>query len=112
MDGIAISPGSLVEEKRLAVGRGTLTGRTNFPRMLDIVREIYAFTEGRCPIKASGGVFNAKDAFEAIAAGASTVEIHTGLIYEGWNMANKINRGLVDMLDKHHIENIEALRGS
>lgn len=111
VDGIAISPGSLVEEKRLAVGRGTLTGRINFRQMLNIVRDIYVFTEGNCHIKASGGIFTAQDAFEAIASGASTVEIHTGLIYEGWNIAKKINRGLLDLMDKHHIENIKALRG-
>ncbi len=112
VDGIAISPGSLVEEKRLAIGRGTFTGRTNFPRMLNIVREIYSFTEGKCHIKVSGGIFNAQDAFKVIAAGASTVEIYTGLIYEGWNIAKKINRGLLDLLDKHNIKNIEALRGT
>lgn len=112
VDGIAISPGNLVEEKRLAIGRGTLTGRINFPRMLNIVEEIYSFTEGKCHIKASGGIFNAEDAFKAIAAGASTVEIHTGLMYEGWNIAKKVNRGLLDLMDKHNIENIEALRGT
>jgi len=112
VDGISISPGSLVEEKRLAIGRGTLTGRINLPRMLHIVEEMYSLTKGRCHIKSSGGIFNAQDAFDAIAAGASTVEVHTGLIYEGWNIAKKINRGLLDLLDKHHIENIEALRGT
>lgn len=111
VDGLTISPGSLVEEKRLAIGRGTLTGRPNFQRMLSIVRDVYAFTKGKCPIKASGGIFTADDAYEAIAAGASSVEIHTGLIYEGWNIARNINRGLLDLLNNNNIDNVQSLRG-
>ena len=105
-------PGSIVDEKRLAIGRGTLTGRPNFRRLLSVLRDLYFYTKGKCHLKASGGIFTAEDAFEAIAAGASSVEIHTGLIYEGWNIAKNINRGLLDLLDKHNIENIEALRGA
>jgi dihydroorotate dehydrogenase len=112
VDGITISPGRRVEEQRLAIGRGTLTGRINLPRILDILEEIYSFTKGECHIKASGGIFTPRDAFNAIAAGASTVEIHTGLIYEGWAIAKNINQGLLDLLEKHNIENIETLRGT
>jgi len=112
LDGISISPGSLVDEKRLAIGRGTLTGRPNFQKMLGLVREVYSLTKGKCHIKASGGIFTPKDAFEAIAAGASSVEIHTGFIYEGWNIARNINRGLLDLLQKNNIENVQSLRGA
>jgi len=112
VEGISISPGVLVGEKRLSIGRGTLTGRPNFQRMLNILKEIYSLTQSKCHIKLSGGVFTARDAFEAISMGASTVEVHTGLIYEGWNIAGKINQGLLELLEKHRIESVQALRGT
>ena len=112
VDGITITPESLVEDKRLSIGRGTITGRPTFAQVLEVVRDVYRITKKHYHIKASGGIFSAKDAFEVISAGASSVEIYTGFIYEGWDIAKKINRGLIDLLDKHHIENIEALRGS
>lgn len=112
IDGITITPDSLVDEKRLSIGRGTLTGRPMFQQMIDVVKDVYRLTKGKCHIKASGGIFTAQDAFEAIAAGATTVEIVTSFFYEGWNVARNINRGLIDLLDEHHIKNVTALRGT
>ena len=41
-----------------------------------------------------GGVFTAEDAYEKIKAGASLVQIVTGLIYNGPTVVKKITRGL------------------
>jgi dihydroorotate dehydrogenase len=40
------------------------------------------------------------------------VELYTGLIYEGWNIARNINRRLIELMDRHHVKDIKALRGS
>jgi dihydroorotate dehydrogenase len=69
-------------------------------------------TKGKCHIKAAGGIFSAEDAFEAIAAGATTVEMVTGFGYEGWCIADNINQGLLRLLDESGIENVSALRGA
>lgn len=112
VDGITITPDSLVDERRLSIGRGTITGRPMFQQMLNVVRDVYDLTGGKCHIKASGGIFTSKDAFEALAAGASLLEIYTGFIYEGWNIARNINLGLLDLLNKHCIRDVQTLRGA
>lgn len=112
VDGITITPDSLVDERRLSIGRGTITGRPMFQQMLNVVRDVYDLTRGKCHIKASGGIFTSKDAFEVLAAGASLLEIYTGFIYEGWNIARNINLGLLDLLNKHRIRDVQTLRGA
>ena len=112
IDGITITPESRVREARLSIGQGTLTGPPYRDQMMEIVSDFYQIVGNRLAIKASGGVVTARHAFEAIAAGASTVEAYTGLIYEGWNMARRINRGLLELLDGQGIEDISSLRGS
>ena len=111
VEGITVTAKTLVKEKRLAVGQGTLTGRPAFERMVQIVRDVFETTGGKCPIKASGGIFSAKDAFDAIAAGATTVEMVTGFGYEGWRIARNINEGLLRLLDERGVEHVSALRG-
>jgi dihydroorotate dehydrogenase len=111
IDGFATSFGSRLEDRRLATGYGTLSGKPLFQEMLRVVKDLYQVTRGRCHIKARGGIFSAEDAFEAIALGGSTVEVYTGLIYEGWTVARDINRGLLKLLDEQHIKNVASLRG-
>ena len=41
------------------------------------------------PIIGVGGIFNAEDAYEKIKAGASLIQIYTGLIYEGPGLLKK-----------------------
>ncbi|MFH1488002.1 MAG: hypothetical protein ABII06_03780, partial [Pseudomonadota bacterium] len=112
VDGITITPESLVEDERLSVGRGTITGRPTFAQVLEVVRDVYHITKNHVHIKASGGIFTAKDAFDLISAGASSVEIYTGFIYEGWNIARNINRGLIELLKQNNIQDVETLRGT
>jgi dihydroorotate dehydrogenase len=111
VDGITITPESRMQEKRLSMGAGTLTGRPMLPQLLGVIRDVYALTGNGCAIKGAGGISTARDAFEAIAAGASSVEILTGFIYEGWAVAKTINLGLLKMMDAQGIQNVDELRG-
>lgn len=112
VEGISITPESRVKEKRLSIGQGTITGRPKFPRALEMVRDVYEIAKDKCHIKASGGIFTAEDAFNIIAAGASTVDIVTGFMYEGWRLARNINHGLVNLMNRYNIKDVTALRGS
>ena len=63
-----------------------------------MIRHIYGKTGGRYAIIGLGGVFTAEDAYEKIRAGASLVQIVTGLIYGGPRAVARINRGLARLL--------------
>lgn len=112
VEGITIVPRLMEKHEALSMGQGTLTGRPAFGKMLAVVRDVFEMTQGRCHIKASGGIFSAEDAFEAIAAGATAVELVTGFGFEGWPIARNINQGLLRLLSASGIENVTALRGS
>jgi len=66
----------------------------------EMIRHVYKKTGGRYVIIGLGGVFTAEDAYEKIKAGASLVELVTGLIYGGPMAVKRINQGLVKLLER------------
>jgi dihydroorotate dehydrogenase len=48
-----------------------------------VVRELARVLAGRIPVIGVGGISSGEDAREKIAAGASLVQIYTGLVYKG-----------------------------
>jgi len=59
----------------------------------------------------SGGIFTAEDAYRKIKAGASLVELITGMIFEGPQMISDINLGLVRLLKSDGYKNISEAIG-
>jgi dihydroorotate dehydrogenase len=90
---------------------GGLSGRPLRARATAFVRHIYNATLGQLPVIGSGGVFTAEDAYEKIKAGATAVQIYTGLVYEGPAIVKKINRGLLKLLDRDGIRDLAAAVG-
>jgi dihydroorotate dehydrogenase len=58
------------------------------------------------PIIGVGGIFDAHDAWEKITAGASLVQVYTGLVYEGPGLARSIVNGLRQRLAAEGLANI------
>ncbi len=109
VDGVtAINTRPTVDDA-LKVGSGGLSGRPIFEDMLRIVADIRAESGNRLTINACGGIFSAEDAWKAFQAGASTVQLLTGLIYEGPGIAKRINKGLLRLLDEKGLESLQAL---
>ena len=77
----------------------------------NLVRHIYRRTDGKYVLIGLGGVFTAEDAYEKIKAGASLVQIITGLIYGGPTVVKKINQGLVKLLARDGYEQIKDAVG-
>jgi len=73
---------------------GGLSGRPLRARSTEVVRHLYKQTKGKLPIIGVGGIFDADDAWEKITAGASLVQVYTGMVYEGPGIAKKIVAGL------------------
>ncbi|NOT11572.1 MAG: quinone-dependent dihydroorotate dehydrogenase [Methylococcaceae bacterium] len=68
---------------RLAKEAGGLSGAPVRQASTRVVQGLAAELQGRCPIIAAGGILSAADAQEKLQAGASLVQIYTGLIYRG-----------------------------
>lgn len=52
----------------------------------------------KTPIIGCGGIFSPEDAYIKIKAGASLVQLITGMIFVGPQLITQINRGLVEKL--------------
>jgi dihydroorotate dehydrogenase len=63
------------------------------------------------PILGVGGIFTAEDAYQKIKAGASAVQIYTGLVYEGPGLVMRIKKGLARLLKEEGLPNITAAIG-
>jgi len=83
-----------VADPRMSTGRGGLSGGPLTERTPGIVAALRDATGGSIPINACGGIFSAADARACLDAGAATVQVYTGLIYEGPAVAGRILAGL------------------
>jgi len=62
---------------------GGLSGAPLTAQATEVVRRLRGVLAGRLPIIAAGGVMSGADARAKVAAGASLVQLYTGLIYRG-----------------------------
>lgn len=76
------------------IGAGGLSGKPLKKKSTEIVQYIQRQTNGSIPVIASGGVFTGADATEKLNAGASLIQLWTGLIYEGPYIVKNICRQL------------------
>jgi len=90
---------------------GGISGQPVRDRSLAVINLIWETTQGKLPIVGVGGIFTAEDAWQKIIAGASIVQVYTGLIYEGPMMVKQILQGLVKKLEAHGLDNIQQAIG-
>jgi dihydroorotate dehydrogenase len=77
----------------------------------EVITEVYRHTEGKLPIIGVGGVASAEDAYGHLCAGASLVELYTGLIYEGPRLPAAIKNGLVTLMRRDGHNSITQVIG-
>jgi dihydroorotate dehydrogenase len=85
----------------LSTEQGGLSGGPLHKLAVQVVRQTFERVQGRVPIIGVGGIFDAADAFEMLSAGASLVQVYTGLIYEGPTLARSINTGLLEIMKRN-----------
>jgi dihydroorotate dehydrogenase len=66
----------------------------------------------RTPIIGVGGMFTADDVYQRIRAGATLVQLYTGLIYEGPGAVSQIVRGLAERLERDGFSNVGEAVGA
>jgi dihydroorotate dehydrogenase len=80
-----------VESSTFAKEAGGLSGKPLQALSTRIIKQLASHLNSQIPIIASGGVMDAASAQEKIAAGASLVQVYSGLIYAGPGMIKEIN---------------------
>lgn len=98
-------------EQLNAIPDGGISGKPMRKLSTDIIRHIYRETKGKYTIIGLGGIFTAEDAYEKIKAGASLVQMVTGLIYGGPFAVKRIKQGLVPLLRRDGFKTIAEAVG-
>ncbi len=102
---------STERSRRVFTESGGLSGSPLRARSTEIIRHIYRKTQGRLPIIGVGGIFTSADAWEKITAGASLVQIYSGLVFEGPGICREIIEGLAARLESHGFASIHQAIG-
>ena len=89
---------------------GGLSGDPIEDRATSVVRFVAERTDA--PVVGVGGVSDARGAYEKIRNGASVVQLYTGLVYEGPGVAGRINRGLLELLERDGFNSVEDAVGA
>lgn len=85
-----------VEGLRHADEAGGLSGAPLRARSTAVIRRLARHLKGRLPIIGVGGILGGDDAVEKIRAGATLVQIYTGLVYRGPALVGECRRAILE----------------
>ena len=83
-----------LENDTRELGKGGVSGRPLTQLSNQMIKKIHAIAGPDMPIIGVGGIFTSRDADEKFNAGASLVQVYTGLIYQGPGLVRQIVRNL------------------
>ncbi len=83
------------EKKIMDIGNGGLSGRPLAERSTEVIRYIYEKTQGKIIIIGVGGINSPQEAIKKLRAGASLIQVYSGLVYEGPSLIKRINEALL-----------------
>ncbi|MDA1189191.1 MAG: dihydroorotate dehydrogenase (quinone) [Chloroflexi bacterium] len=97
MNGVTVANTRPVEDARLAIGRGGLSGQPLLEETVRLVEVVRKEVGEKLAINACGGISTGDDAWAVLQAGATTVQLYTVMIYRGPLVVRDINRRLAEL---------------
>ena len=92
--------------------KGGLSGKPIEKISNELINQFYKIIGKNIKIIGVGGVDTGMGAFEKIINGASLVQLYTGMVYKGPNVAAKIGSELIDILKSKGIKNVTEAIGT
>ncbi len=114
VDGIAVSNTTLARDgltDPLRLEAGGLSGRPAFARSTIMLARVYQETKGQIPLIGIGGIDSPEAALAKIEAGATLLQLYTGLIYEGPGLIGRIKTHLAETVRRAGATSLAELRG-
>lgn len=115
VDAVAVSnttlsrPGLTDRDRKEA---GGLSGRPLFHRSTTLLAKVYLATSGKLPLIGIGGIDSGATALAKIRAGATLIQLYTGLIYEGAGLIARIKTELTQGVHAAQAAALSDLVGS
>ncbi len=91
---------------------GGISGRPLFHRSTVMLARVARITAGRMPLIGAGGIDSGETALAKIEAGASLLQLYTGMIYEGVGLIDTIKQHLTAAIGMAGAPNLSALVGT
>lgn len=91
---------------------GGLSGRVLREKSFRLFEAIARRLFGRTVLISVGGIDSGEEAWRRLRAGASLVQVYTGLIYEGPSLPRRINRELLERMNREGVKGIADVIGS
>ncbi len=91
---------------------GGLSGECLTKKSYNLFKEIAKELYKKTTLISVGGIFTAEEAYKRLKAGASLVQLYSGMIFEGPSMVRKINEEILGLMRKDGFNNISEVIGS
>jgi len=92
--------------------RGGLSGKPLEKKSNILINKFYKILNNKVKIIGVGGVDSGKGVYEKIINGANLVQLYTGMVYKGPNIAKNISNDLIEILKNKGIKNIAEVIGT
>ncbi|MEX1059944.1 MAG: quinone-dependent dihydroorotate dehydrogenase [Methyloceanibacter sp.] len=116
VDGIVVSNTTLsragLSDPSFAKEEGGLSGRPLFARSTRMLARIYKLTEGGLPLIGVGGIDSPESALAKVEAGASLIQLYTGLVFEGPSLIGRIKQALIEAMERTGASSLKPLIGA
>ena len=93
------------------IKKGGVSGKPLAKRSYEVLRIVANEVFGKVPIVSVGGIDSAKEAYKRIRAGASLLQVYSGIIYKGPGLIKDINEGLIKYLKEDGFNHISEAIG-
>jgi dihydroorotate dehydrogenase len=104
-------PASLHERER-AREQGGLSGHPLFKLSTRMLAETFVRAEGAFPLIGAGGIDSGATAIAKIKAGATLLQLYTGLVFGGIGLVAEIKSDLLTALKRLHRDSLASMVGS
>tara|TARA_B100001057_G_C22710127_1_gene895405 strand:+ start:13 stop:1065 length:1053 start_codon:yes stop_codon:yes gene_type:complete len=91
--------------------KGGLSGKPIEEKSTDLINRFYRILGNKIKIIGVGGVDSGISAYKKFLAGASYVQLYTGMVYRGPNIVNLIKKELKELLIKDGVKNFSEIIG-
>jgi dihydroorotate dehydrogenase len=91
---------------------GGLSGRPLFALANRMLAETYVRVEDVFPLVGAGGIDSGKSALAKIRAGATLIQVYSGLVFRGLGLVGEVKRSLIAALDRDRRDSLSDYVGA